>query len=374
MVDFTELSNGTLYRTAAQTSPDEIGDISQFMWPTYQRLTLADGGDATASFSFSSTDKYMEYWLGEYLGASFRESYRGETAYIGRVHTIRLTYQRVLLTTSIDGIYNRVACYYTSVLSGSSFLGDFYEDTDSQEKWGIRVLLIRPTDEIGLSEANQLAQEALAQTKSPRISRGRLAGRGKIKRGTLQVNIEGYTSSLDSQIHNEVNPGQANASDEVAAALAGASFVSIGDIAANTRQVTITSDQRPKLQRIKWIAEQRDSAGRRYNYGCVGSTAFDYGPADSENIRYRVQVKPPIPIHMDALENYIPSPLVRPGGVSFITDIMPGRAHANPILDDPRAQFDRSVSYSINGADLRGIDWNESERVNALQMAIVAGR
>lgn len=345
-----------------------VGDVTGRMWPSYKRTTAAAGGDVSAEFQFSDVDALLETWFADYLGREFREHYHGQAAFLGRVHTLRLAYNRVVLTVSLDWLYNRVACFYTSAFDGSQLLSDFYDDTESQARWGIREYIIRPTDNtMGLSEADEMAQEFLADFAQPRISRGEV--QRKLERGNLQVTVQGYSQTLDAQLYNDPNEGEDDATDELLLALAGASFVTAGNIAANTRQVTIKSEWQSKLKRLEHIADRRDAQGRRYTFGCVGAKSFDYQPVD-EATRYRIWVKRPFIAHYDAAQNYVPAPLVRPGGYSEIMDLLvPGGSDG---VWSPKRQWDASVVYDQNGATLRGGAWGVQERQAALQMSIMA--
>jgi hypothetical protein len=347
---------------------EDVGDVTAYMWPSYKRTTAAQGGDVAADFQFSGHDALLETWFANYLGREFREHYHGQTAFLGRIHTLRLAYNRVVLTVSLDWLFNRVACFYTSPLDGSQLLTDFFDDADSQAAWGIREYVIRPSDNtIGFSEAEELAQEMLADFAQPRISRGEI--QRKLERGQLQVTVQGYSQTLDAQLYNEEVEGEDDADAEVLLALAGASFVTVGNIATNTRHVNIQAAWQPKLKRVEWIAGRRDVQGRRYTYGCVGSRSFDYQPVD-EASRYFIWVKRPFVAHYDAGQNYIPAPLVRPGGYSEIVDlsvpVTAGRGWS------PKRQWDASVVYDANGATLRGGAWGVQERQAALQMSIMA--
>lgn len=370
-----ELSTGTLIATPAQNWPVIAdSDVTAYMWPTYRRVTLAQGGDATASFSFSENEWLLERWLHEYLGAEFREVYNGRLCFLGRIHTLRLSVGRTLFATSLDWVFNQVACYYTSIVSNETQVTDFFDDLTSQARWGIRQLIYRPTDYIDQVEAEAVAQRILAESKDPRISKGPIQT-APVSQPMLKVDIQGYAGTLDAQFYHEPSPGQEAATTNLLNTLAGASFVSAGNIADNPKLVTITADYRPKLNRLGWIAEQRDAVGNRYNYGCFASRKLDYQPADLTHIRYRIRTKGAQVQHLNDKEGYVPHPYVQPGGVSFAIDLDPARPyHTTNLLFDRRAQFDASVEYAIQGATLRGLEWGYQERAQAMEMSLIARR
>jgi len=347
-----------------------VGEISAYMWPTYKRLTSAQGGDVSASFQFGGHDALLEDWFYNYLGREFEELYAGQRPFYGRIHTMRLAYNRLTLTVSLDWLFNRIACAYTSALDGSTLYTSFFEDANSVGRWGARELIIRPEDNtIGLSEAEELAQDLLGEFASPRISRGEV--QGKLDRGQLQVTVQGWGQALDVQLIREEVEGEDDADAEVAVALTGASLVITGDIAANTRQVSIKFDWQSRLKRLEWLAGRRDAYGRRYVFGCFGSRSFSYQPAEADP-RYLIWTKRQAVEHYTAGNDYVPAPLVMPGSYSKIQDM---QAPASTAVNlDAALQWDESVIYDRSGATLRGGAWGVQERTAALQMALTAGR
>lgn len=364
--------------TGAELSSAELqdhpgGDVSAFIWPTYKRLTAAAGGDVQADFQFSADDTTLETWFYDYLGREFTERYQGKACFLGRVHTMRLAYNRLVMTVSLDWLYNSVACQYTSALDNATLMTGFFEDAASIAAWGRRAYIIRPTDVLGLSEAQAEAQRILAEFAQPRVSRGNLER--KLARGQLKVTVQGMSQTLDAEFHNEPLEGEAEASAEVLAALSGASFITAGGIAANPALVSTQAEYRRKLERIAWIAGRRDSLGRAYNYGAVGSRRFDYQPVGAmleQGFRYSIWVKRPFLLHFSN-NSYVPAPLVRPGGYSQIVDMRPANSSLS-LEHNPLNQFDATVEYSAEGALLRGGAWGPQERAAAIQMALIGQR
>ncbi len=347
-----------------------VGDVTAYIWPTYKRMTAAQGGDVSASFQFGGPDALLETWFYEYLGREFEELYGGQRPFYGRIHTMRLAYNRLVLTVSLDWLYNRVACAYTSALDGSTQYTSFFEDAASVGTWGKREYLIRPTDNtVGLAEAEELAADFLAEFAQPVISRGEV--QGKLERAQLQVTVQGYGQTLDAELFREESEGDDDADVEVGVALSGASFITAGNIAANTRQVNIQADWQSKLKRIEWIAGRRDSSGRRYTFGCFGSQAFDYQPVNLSP-KYLIWTKRQAVEHYTADNLYVPAPLVMPGGYSNIQDLR--TAGSSSASQTPALQWDASVVYDRSGATLRGGAWGVQERTAAIQMSIIGRR
>ena len=368
----TNTSQAELSRATLAGHPE--GDISAYIWPTYRRLTAAAGGDVSASFSFSRDDVTLETWFYDRLAAEFKELYKGEVCFLGRIHTMRLAYNRVVMTVSLDWLFNHVACQYTSELDNSTLVTDFFSDTASQSIYGQRSQIIRPSDAIGLAEAEDLAQQYLADFAYPRVSRGSIESAQK--GGVLQATVQGYSQTIDAQFYNQEVEGEDDASAEVLATLAGSSFITAGNVATNTAQVPIKVDYQRRLKRISDIAAHRDSLGRNYNYGAIGSRSFDYEavdePVGGAGFRYDLFLKRPF-IQYFSGSNYVPAPLIRPGGWSRIVD-MRRPARAAKASDDPLNQFDATATYTKDGVVLSGQAWNEKERAEAIQMSLINRR
>ena len=329
---------------------------------------LAGVGDVVAAtFQFSGHDTLLETWFYEYLGREFREHYQGQDVFLGRIHTMRLAYNRLSLTVSLDWLFNRVACAYTSALDNSTLYTSFTTDTGSQSKWGRRETILRPSETtIGLAEAEEMAADFLADFTKPRISRGEV---GQLAQAQLQVTVQGYSQTLDNQLHREEVEGEDDADAEVKVALEKSYFLTQGRIEANGRQVSIQTDWVSLLKRMEWLAGRRDSLGRRYIFGCFGSKAFDYQPVDDVP-KYLIWTKRQQVEHYTPTQDYVPAPLVMPGGYSLVADLGVRTADEwNPAL-----QWDASVQYDVNGATLRGGAWGVQERTAALQMALTAKR
>lgn len=350
------------------------GDVTDLMWPSYRRITSMEGGDLEASFSFTAAADDLFAHL-DYLFAPFTEMYEGVVTFSGFVHEMRLVTDYLHVTYSLDSVFNRVACRYRSVLTGATNVTQFFEDAASQATWGRRTLILPMIEPIDLVEAEAVAQQFLAENAQPRLQRAGLARMAEVP--TMKVVVRGWATLLDADLYHFTSPGSANASDEVAATLAGnGAFVTAGSIASNTRPVSVQANYRPRLERLKGIAQVRDSLGRPYRFGCFGSAQFDYQPVEPV-ARYRVHGDGSGSLtHEDLqLASHVPAPLVQPGGWSVLVD---ASRNAQPAADavtaQPNAQLDQSVLYQNGLAVLQGANRDERSRIEGLMMAAIAKR
>lgn len=367
------LSSGALTRGNAFMQYQSLGEQTQLMWPTYKRVTSSKGGDAVASYSFKGGDQLLNQYLHEALGQTFTESYERINTFQGRVHEVRLSLPNAIFIHSLEPVANKVACWYTSIVTGQSDLTQFYEDTDSQNKWGVRYLLLRPSQNMDQGEAEDLAQAVLAQVAEPRIIRGKNRGRQAGEQGIIKITAQGWAGSLDAERHNDTGSGTTAASTQLNTLITNASLVSVGSIASNTKALEVASEWRPVLQRIHWIADQSDASGNVYAYGCFGSKAFDYYVADDtvNPVRYKVLSRG-WSIHDTVTKEEVPPALVKPGYKSMVVDFLA----EVPISggDDFRVQRDTHVEYSTRGASLTGSGWDVNERAHAIELAILQRR
>jgi hypothetical protein len=152
-----------------------IGDVTGYMWPSYRRITAAQGGDISAEFQFSGPDALLEQWFYGHLGREFSEHYQGQTAFLGRIHTMRLAYKRLVLTISLDWLFNSVACAYTKLADkragGHRLCRGFGQHRPVGPPAAHHPAIDNTT---GFSEAEQMAAEFLADFKEPRVSRGEI--------------------------------------------------------------------------------------------------------------------------------------------------------------------------------------------------------
>jgi hypothetical protein len=364
------------YEPGARTQTSSLTegiDVTPHLFPGYRRLTSVRGGDLTATWQVVGDGKYLQIWLESYLGYHYREMYEGIPTFAGRVRSMKLVAGDVILTASLDHIFNHIACYYTSIVTGQSNLTTFYSDVESRKKWGTRTLLIRPTEYLTQLEAEETTQQALARLAHFRIVRAPVQQASQ-KQSLLSVNVEGYGLQLNDTLFSEPNPGQENADTAVTNTIDGSEFIYAQLVRPNSRQITITADYSPKLQRLLSIVDKKDASGRTYAIGCFQGRGFFYYPVEETVVKYNVYVSHGRTEHYAADQSYVPAPMVQPGGISFTPDILAGRPRAKTLTNDPRAQFDEAVEYRDGTAVLRGRDWSAKDRAEAISLAILSRR
>jgi len=361
------LASGQLSQPLLIGSQTIENDIHARMWPSYKRLSLANGGDLSANFSFSAPDHVLEKWFENYLMAHFEESFGGVVTWVGYVHAMTLSYRGIVLSKSMDDLANKVAVWYKTGSGASKALSAFSSDTDSIAKYGTKELLETVEPYMALGTANSIASDILSETAWPRSQSEEVALGDVPVRGVLRVELRGYVHTLDWQHQNDATTSNANASAEVSDALSGADYVSGGTIETNTRQVTQEVVYQGGWQRIKALTKVKN--GGLWLAGCYAGRTLDYYQADLDTIVYNMDMKDGRRIIMNADESVVHPAQVVPGKMGYFRDILVGRHEDATLLRDPRAIFIQRVEYSKNGLVLRGLDTTGVSRAIALQIA-----
>lgn len=363
------------YSVGAQLEPVENGDISWACWPSYRRTTLAVGGDNLASFSFSASDEILEKWFGSYLGHHFEERWGGRATFVGLIWAMRLSYNGVVLYVSLDQLYNAVEVRYKTDSAAAETDTSQATNANSIAKFGTKELL----HDLGSfyvpsTTAETYRDNLLALLAVPRASIEEARLQGASQPGILDVEVRGYIHTLNNRLYTNAGTSNVDINTEIEATLGTPDFVTVGDVEANTTEVSEEADHEPIWDRVKKIIAVGSASNGRWVAGCFAGLEFTYKQADETAVAYYQELITQQKFTRDGLwMSPIPAALIRPGGVLFVNDIMAGRPVASTLLDDPRATFVDVVEYSINGATLKSNSSAQS-KANALAMAIMANQ
>lgn len=371
----THLSSMNLSRPLAQGGGplSEPADITWACWPSYRRQTLALGGDHLATFSFSADDAILEAWFEERLGCHFEEVFGGDVVFEGLVWAMRLSYNGVVLIKSLDNLANSVRVMYRTGSAGSDAITSAATDAESIARWGTKEHLEKLTGSYVTSGTADIYRDnLLGRLRQIRASMEEARLGGDRQPGTLQVEVRGYVHTLNWRSLTSATTSTHNANLAITAALAGANFVTAGQIDGNKAQVSQEMANLPAWDRIKQVVEL-GGAGGRWLAGCYRSRLLDYVAANEVNVQYEQETRSRRRLtFVPGTGEIIPAPLIRPGGVLFVRDLMGAAPVAWPILDDPRALFVGEVEYSRDGAVLKA--GSRDEKAHALAISLAATR
>lgn len=348
-------SSMALYENVLLGTAELETGLQELIWPSYRRQSLAMGGDWRADFQFSEADWYLEKWRDEHLGTHFVEYWTSQFAFVGRVHSLKLTYNGQFQEISIDRIINRLAVSYQTTVGGSRVTTSFASDADSQSKWGTRSKVIQADIVMDSTMAAAYRDTLLERYKQPRVFAEEVNFRPA--RGTMRVEVLGYVWTLKDQLVTVSSETVQGVDNEISDALSGAEFVSEGDLQNNLLTSVGKATNEEIWKRIQQLTAMGDLSSNRWLAGCYQGRSLDYFRADVDNITYfydaRAREYERNRVIYDVLDAEVPAAMVLPGRIAFARDLSPGVPTASPLLDDPRALFIERLEFSKAGLKLK---------------------
>lgn len=369
----SELASMTLSQPLlVGSNPVEFGgDITDYCWPTYKRETRAVGGDWVASFQFSADDSILERWFDNYLACHFEESWGGITTFMGLVWSMRLAYNGLVLTKSMDELANRISVRYQTDSAAAKGVTSTAIDADSEAYYGAWRFNEEAPVFMNATTADAYRDNLLDQLAWPRVQQESVQLGGARQPGVLQVEIRGYVHTMNGRLLLETSTALDDLSDEIDLAVTGSDYVTKGAIEANTLQVNEETDYEGRWDRIKKLVALGSSGGSVWKAGCFQGREFTYSQADVSTIFYEQEVRTARRLTFGpGTGHHLPAPLVQPGHVMFVRDIMGGRPQSATLLDDPRAMYVQAVEYNAEGVVLKGKPGSEGQKAAALGIAL----
>jgi len=335
-------------------------DVLEKALATYRRTSLAMGGDFRAQFNVRASDFLLETWFNGWLMGHFEEWTDNNESFVGYVHSLNLSYNNLVLSRTVDDIYNQVYVRYKTSSSGSDTTATAANDTDSQAIYGTRTLFQEAPVYMNAISAGLYRNKLLADFKLPRVTTERLSN-SQSGMGVLNVELRGYIQTLDAKLHNSSSTATDDASDEIRDAISGADFVTSGTIDTNTLAVVEEADYERVWPRIRDITTLGDASSNRWLLGCYQGRTLNYQQADISSIAYYVYLKGREGVRItDSNGAEVPASLVQPGQIAFVADVMPAVPQASTLLDDPRAIFIEALEFQLGQVSLQGTTQRDS--------------
>lgn len=364
----TELSTAALYEPVPAGAA-YLADLTPFVWPSYRRVTLDQGGDHDARFVVDeeihdTTRQELEYMFYNWIGCHFVETYAGVTVFAGYVHALRLQVGGLTLVHTMEDMANNVRVYYQTGSAGSLTITSAATNTASDARYGTRATVVRPGVYMTSTYAAAVRDDYLAAHAYPRMYPVDIY-QGDEGAAVLEVEIRGYTDTIGWLTDFESSGTASNTavSTQISNLLSGLDYVSAGTIATISTAITDETDYVSRLQRINDLLENR-----AYSWGCFRGRSFDVTAWDTSTIKYRRRAfGPRAGIYSGG--QLVPAPLVQPSGIVFTEDVFAGLPAQSTLLQDPRAAFISGVEYTIDGARLIALsDVDELDAAAALAM------
>ena len=365
----TARSSGNLYQPL-KVGSGHLQRLDDFMWPSYRRVTLEQGGDHYADFIIAADDQRvteatLERWFMTWIGCHFVESFAGQTAFMGYVNKMTLYVGGVARTISLENMYNHVRVVYQPSSDSAAATTSAASDSTSIATYGTKQAIIETREYTKSTHATTIRDNYLARWKQPRTWSGDLVPNEGA--AVLEIYVEGYIKTLDWTYYQTTNDDKSDttlSSHITSSLISGADFVTTGDVTTVSTSITTEADFVTPLNRIDSLLE-----GLEYSYGCFGGRAFDLKAQDFSNIKYRRQAYSQRQGFLRGGQ-YVPEPLVTPSGWVFTEDVFGGVPQSADLRDDFRADWIAAVEYSQDGVVLlNGEEPDDAWSADAVKLA-----
>lgn len=337
---------------------DLISDDLGFAVESILPVRTALGWFWSLRFSFKDRQSAIEEWIDDGLGRHVKlynpalaliwEGFASQVqANIGGLSIVR--------GPLLDTVTNKVRCAYSTVDTsvtppavGIREFTDWYEDADSQEKYGIveRIISIG-----GATAANaaQIAQTVLEENKEPATDE-----QDNIEGGvepSVTVECLGYAHWLNAYAYNSTSTGTQNADVKLEAVLGadpnGIFSTDYTYVDSNATAVGAwENDNRKAWSVVKGITSVGDSSYNRWLFGLYEDRTAFYKSIPTD-VRYQRSLSDP----EQAIEVYGSGSRVHPWDVEpgewlFYTDLLIGRSEATRRAD-PRYLFSEQANHTL---------------------------
>ena len=332
----------------------------------YQHTIQAVGGYWSAQFTIKGDRKLADDWLQDGLGRHI-EVYDGSLTRIweGFVDKLVVNYGPLSVTQGpLLDIANRVSMTYSTIeldeddnpVVGTRVTTDEYNDTDSQDAWGIIPKLLSSG---GLQDgwAEGIVQTYLAENAQPEVSKSFRTG--SMLDTSVTAHCKGYVHWLNWPYNNLVG-GAVDADEKVIAVLGDSPNVawlaiSTEHIDENTLDVSGWENQNNLAWNvIKDTVAQGDTGNDRWIFGIYADLEAYYQAAPT-TIEYQQRLSQPKPVIENVGGDEVYPWNVLPGKWLMFPDFLIGQAAELDLADDPRCMFIETVKFTApQGLDLTG--------------------
>lgn len=310
------------------------GSPSSWLDGSYKHAIRAMGGFWSAEFHIAPNDaigilyleEYLERGLGRHVTA-YAES--GRVAWEGFINRLVLNYPGARAEVSLTPMANKVWVRYLTSEGGLVKRSTVYQDTASQDRYGIKEAILQGAIMSSATLADQTAEAYLnnyADPRRPRVSVQESRGEGVF----LEVFCHGYFRTLNWRSYNQTaTAGTQNASAQIDDILtAAAEFIRVWDLESNTSQVDrLNNADELAGDLILNIARTADSSADRFIVGCYEGLALKYEQvkdidSDIGELKYILRVRDQNPQIKDAIAGRSENPaMIRPNNWLRVEDI-----------------------------------------------------
>lgn len=366
----TQFSATEKFEISIQASPPLFGSAQDGYHEELARyltgLTIefeSAGGCTAAEITIRGQADFLDEFFFRGLGRDI-EIMGADLDFIWNGYVDSITFDRGQMSITrgpLSQLFNRVKMIYAPILDVAEpeTVGDdkstiYYEDTDSQAKYGIREIILAGGSLIdpstvgggGNNEPAQVVQAFLNDYKTPDRSQSLNFGEGG--EYALRINCKGYASLLDSYTYQKTNTGYWTLREKLLDVLSqcpGGVISTSGEyVAANSVAVAKYDVNRPASEVVRDLVGRGDANYNRFTWGLYANRKLIYGPAP-DSISYYYQDNRIYDENMRELRPWE----VRPGRwisyVDFINLQSSQGYYGDP--EDPTISFIEGVRFTV---------------------------
>ncbi len=343
-------------------------DVTDQLWPRYQRESAAIGGDLAARSTFDATINEANKWLMR-LNWRLYESYGGVLTFLGKLSKVTADLYGSVVSVNLREVYNSIIVVYQKTVGGSDNQTSPVSDPVSIARYGFKELIYKSDIILSDSDANLVRDGLLIRLANPKIKAEQLRS---ARSGAVSVSLEfdGMVRKLEDQSYMQTTGSALDADQAIILSMAASTEVFIGRIESNSLQVSRRSPLTDIWSRIRDIAELGDGLGNFWAIGCYASDKLDYYKPDLNIISYYAELdRNNKLVYFDSGGRLLPPALIKPARLVWRRDLLAGHPPASPLTDDIRAMITGSIRFSKDSIQITSLKNDD----NASLQAIVNG-
>ena len=248
----------------------------------WSRTKMFTGGDWLGTFNVIAPLDVLEDWFYEKLGAHIEEYAYGDLTWEGFIwemdlvtpdRTVRPVKRWKRRRRSYETLFNKVRCDYVDPGTDESGSTSWYEDTASQNRYGIKEEIIqRNLNETNAQEAAQEFLELYADG-APTI----VAFEKPAKEPFLEITVAGYVATANFTFAASADDSSDDVDGWITDIFDELEFLTTGRVATNARSIQKSlSTPTRNWDLLEDLLGLRDGSGNRFNIVTKPGRTIDY--------------------------------------------------------------------------------------------------
>lgn len=271
------ISSWETYNISLEESQD--GSVRGFY--NLQKEERAEGGYYRASFNLRGGHTFLQDFMRNGLGRDVKiYSPNGIQVWEGYINELAYDQGAAVSRWSLDDMANRVWVRYRTTGGSTTVRSTALNDTDSQDRFGIKEFVLSGGELEDSDIADQVAQQYLNLHSWPSPSPVQVnLGKELSSEPNLSVKCEGYVSTLNWCVYNQTSSTDTQGTSAQVTDITGDSdvgqFIKATDIDANGTLVTkVYDNDRRGWDIIRDLARLGDANNARWIAGMMDNREF----------------------------------------------------------------------------------------------------